>query len=187
MATICDSFSKLLQLYHDSLFELVTTYDLYLSYKIRQIVTLLNLEFNLSTSTKEKLEKGWMVLQNSIMLKEQQLWNRRKILNETMSLMVNNGHITNKQMFEFNHNIVYELQMVQIKFDDLIESGSEDMVVIDGSTGDAQEIIIEWLSLDTDPQLFTRILMLHSRLINKYYIIKRKLNRSWLPYADWNL
>ncbi|RCK59645.1 hypothetical protein Cantr_07341 [Candida viswanathii] len=184
MSTLCGSFPGLLQIYHDALFDLVATYDLYLSYKIRQIVTLLNLEFNLSESTKQKLEKGWMVLQNSIMLKEQQLWNHRKLLNETMSMMVNQGYITKKQLFEFNHNIVYELQMVQLKFDDLIESGSEDLVVIDGSTGDAQEIYIELLSLDANPELFSRIWILHGRLINKYYIVKRKLKKSWLPYAD---
>lgn len=184
MSSSRDSFPSLLQLYHDSLFDLVTTYDLYLSYKIRQIVTLINLEYNLSISTKEKLEKKWMVLQNSIILKEQQLWNWRKLLNETMSMMVNNGYITNRQMFEFNHNIVCELQMVQLKFDDSIESGSEDIIIIDGSTGDAQEIFIELLSLDANPELFTRILVLHGELINKYYVVKRKVKRNWIPQGD---
>ncbi|RCK59350.1 hypothetical protein Cantr_07353 [Candida viswanathii] len=120
MATLCDSFPGLLQLYHQSLFDLVVTYDLYLAYKIRQILTLINLELTLSESSRTRLEKNWMVLQNSIMMKDKQLWNGRKVLNEIMSTMIDQGTL-------FNHNIVYELQMVQLKFDDLIEGGDEDV------------------------------------------------------------
>ena len=87
----------------------------------------MSLLFNLLFSSAElpsinKLELSWMVLQNSIMTKNQQLWVYRRILNETMTTMITLGYISKKQLFELNHCIVLELQQVEDKFEDLIES-----------------------------------------------------------------
>lgn len=68
---LCTTFPGLLQTYHESLYDLITTYDLYLSYKRRQMSLLFNLLFSSAELPSiNKLELSWMVLQNSIMTKK---------------------------------------------------------------------------------------------------------------------
>lgn len=144
---LCTSFPGLLQTYHESLYDLITTYELYLSYKRRQISLLFNLLFFSSAAelpSITKLELSWMVLQNSIMTKNQQLWGYRRILNETMTTMITSGYISKKQLFEFNHCIVLELQQVEDRFEDLIESETKD------NTSNDQNVITTTFGNDND-------------------------------------
>lgn len=179
---LCTSFPGLLQTYHESLYDLITTYELYLSYKRRQISLLFNLLFFSSAAelpSITKLELSWMVLQNSIMTKNQQLWGYRRILNETMTTMITSGYISKKQLFEFNHCIVLELQQVEDRFEDLIESEtkdntSNDQNVITTTFGNDNDRCFELLLLDKQPQLFRDILDLHNSLISKYYVVQRQ-------------
>ncbi|CAX42224.1 conserved hypothetical protein [Candida dubliniensis CD36] len=179
---LCTSFPGLLQTYHESLYDLITTYELYLSYKRRQISLLFNLLFFSSAAelpSITKLESSWMVLQNSIMTKNQQLWGYRRILNETMTTMITSGYISKKQLFEFNHCIVLELQQVEDRFEDLIESEtkdntSNDQNVITTTFGNDNDRCFELSLLDKQPQLFRDILDLHNSLISKYYVVQRQ-------------
>lgn len=179
---LCTSFPGLLQTYHESLYDLITTYELYLSYKRRQISLLFNLLFFSSAAelpSITKLELSWMVLQNSIMTKNQQLWGYRRILNETMTTMITSGYISKKQLFEFNHCIVLELQQVEDRFEDLIESEtkdntSNDQNVITTTFGNDNDRCFELLLLDKQPQLFRDLLDLHNSLISKYYVVQRQ-------------
>lgn len=179
---LCTSFPGLLQTYHESLYDLITTYELYLSYKRRQISLLFNILFFSSAAelpSITKLELSWMVLQNSIMTKNQQLWGYRRILNETMTTMITSGYISKKQLFEFNHCIVLELQQVEDRFEDLIESEtkdntSNDQNVITTTFGNDNDRCFELLLLDKQPQLFRDLLDLHNSLISKYYVVQRQ-------------
>ena len=187
---LCTSFPGLLQTYHESLYDLITTYELYLSYKRRQISLLFNLLFFSSAAelpSITKLELSWMVLQNSIMTKNQQLWVYRRILNETMTTMITLGYISKKQLFELNHCIVLELQQVEDKFEDLIESETKDdntsndrnvitTTTINDDNEDENDRCFELLLLDKQPELFRDILNLHNSLISKYYVVQRQNN-----------
>lgn len=185
---LCTTFPGLLQTYHESLYDLITTYDLYLSYKRRQMSLLFNLLFSSAELPSiNKLELSWMVLQNSIMTKNQQLWVYRRILNETMTTMITLGYISKKQLFELNHCIVLELQQVEDKFEDLIESETEDdntsndrnvitTTTINDDNEDENDRCFELLLLDKQPELFRDILNLHNSLISKYYVVQRQNN-----------
>jgi len=185
---LCTTFPGLLQTYHESLYDLITTYDLYLSYKKRQMSLLFNLLFSSAELPSiNKLELSWMVLQNSIMTKNQQLWVYRRILNETMTTMITLGYISKKQLFELNHCIVLELQQVEDKFEDLIESETEDdntsndrnvitTTTINDDNEDENDRCFELLLLDKQPELFRDILNLHNSLISKYYVVQRQNN-----------
>lgn len=184
----CTTFPGLLQTYHESLYDLITTYDLYLSYKRRQMSLLFNLLFSSAELPSiNKLELSWMVLQNSIMTKNQQLWVYRRILNETMTTMITLGYISKKQLFELNHCIVLELQQVEDKFEDLIESETKDdntsndrnvitTTTINDDNEDENDRCFELLLLDKQPELFRDILNLHNSLISKYYVVQRQNN-----------
>ncbi|EMG48428.1 hypothetical protein G210_0999 [Candida maltosa Xu316] len=179
-----DNFSTLVRTYHETLLELVTVYDLYLSYKKRQMGVLLSLQLgHWSNSRRKKLEMSWVVLQNSILVKHSQLWADRRILNECMLRMVNQGHISTGQLFEYNHNIVEEIQLVQTKYTELIESetsevyGFEEMYMTNEEEEEEEEEeelqprkSFAMSILDKKPEVFTRVLELHSCLIQKYYI-----------------
>ena len=181
-------FPGLLQTYHESLYDLITTNDLYLSYKRRQMSLLFNLLFSSAELPSiNKLELSWMVLQNSIMTKNQQLWVYRRILNETMTTMITLGYISKKQLFELNHCIVLELQQVEDKFEDLIESETKDdntsndrnvitTTTINDDNEDENDRCFELLLLDKQPELFRDILNLHNSLISKYYVVQRQNN-----------
>ena len=185
---LCTTFPGLLQTYHESLYDLITTYDLYLSYKRRQMSLLFNLLFSSAELPSiNKLELSWMVLQNSIMTKNQQLWVYRRILNETMTTMITLGYISKKQLFELNHCIVLELQQVEDKFEDLIESETKDdntsndrnvitTTTINDDNEDENDRCFELLLLDKQPELFRDILNLHNSLISKYYVVQRQNN-----------
>ncbi|KGU07822.1 hypothetical protein MEQ_03582 [Candida albicans P87] len=185
---LCTTFPGLLQTYHESLYDLITTYDLYLSYKKRQMSLLFNLLFSSAELPSiNKLESSWMVLQNSIMTKNQQLWVYRRILNETMTTMITLGYISKKQLFELNHCIVLELQQVEDKFEDLIESETEDdntsndrnvitTTTINDDNEDENDRCFELSLLDKQPELFRDILNLHNSLISKYYVVQRQNN-----------
>ncbi|KHC38659.1 hypothetical protein W5O_03630 [Candida albicans Ca6] len=185
---LCTTFPGLLQTYHESLYDLITTYDLYLSYKRRQMSLLFNLLFSSAELPSiNKLESSWMVLQNSIMTKNQQLWVYRRILNETMTTMITLGYISKKQLFELNHCIVLELQQVEDKFEDLIESETEDdntsndrnvitTTTINDDNEDENDRCFELSLLDKQPELFRDILNLHNSLISKYYVVQRQNN-----------
>ena len=185
---LCTTFPGLLQTYHETLYDLITTYDLYLSYKKRQMSLLFNLLFSSAELPSiNKLELSWMVLQNSIMTKNQQLWVYRRILNETMTTMITLGYISKKQLFELNHCIVLELQQVEDKFEDLIESETEDdntsndrnvitTTTINDDNEDENDRCFELLLLDKQPELFRDILNLHNSLISKYYVVQRQNN-----------
>lgn len=185
---LCTTFPGLLQTYHESLYDLITTYDLYLSYKKRQMSLLFNLLFSSAELPSiNKLELSWMVLQNSIMTKNQQLWVYRRILNETMTTMITLGYISKKQLFELNHCIVLELQQVEDKFEDLIESETKDdntsndrnvitTTTINDDNEDENDRCFELLLLDKQPELFRDILNLHNSLISKYYVVQRQNN-----------
>ena len=185
---LCTTFPGLLQTYHESLYDLITTYDLYLSYKRRQMSLLFNLLFSSGELPSiNKLELSWMVLQNSIMTKNQQLWVYRRILNETMTTMITLGYISKKQLFELNHCIVLELQQVEDKFEDLIESETKDdntsndrnvitTTTINDDNEDENDRCFELLLLDKQPELFRDILNLHNSLISKYYVVQRQNN-----------
>ena len=152
----------------------------------------MSLLFNLLFSSAElpsinKLELSWMVLQNSIMTKNQQLWVYRRILNETMTTMITLGYISKKQLFELNHCIVLELQQVEDKFEDLIESETKDdntsndrnvitTTTINDDNEDENDRCFELLLLDKQPELFRDILNLHNSLISKYYVVQRQNN-----------
>ena len=185
---LCTTFPGLLQTYHESLYDLITTNDLYLSYKRRQMSLLFNLLFSSAELPSiNKLELSWMVLQNSIMTKNQQLWVYRRILNETMTTMITLGYISKKQLFELNHCIVLELQQVEDKFEDLIESETKDdntsndrnvitTTTINDDNEDENDRCFELLLLDKQPELFRDILNLHNSLISKYYVVQRQNN-----------
>ncbi|KGU28146.1 hypothetical protein L150_03570 [Candida albicans Ca529L] len=185
---LCTTFPGLLQTYHESLYDLITTYDLYLSYKRRQMSLLFNLLFSSAELPSiNKLESSWMVLQNSIMTKNQQLWVYRRILNETMTTMITLGYISKKQLFELNHCIVLELQQVEDKFEDLIESETKDdntsndrnvitTTTINDDNEDENDRCFELSLLDKQPELFRDILNLHNSLISKYYVVQRQNN-----------
>ena len=185
---LCTTCPGLLQTYHESLYDLITTYDLYLSYKRRQMSLLFNLLFSSAELPSiNKLELSWMVLQNSIMTKNQQLWVYRRILNETMTTMITLGYISKKQLFELNHCIVLELQQVEDKFEDLIESETKDdntsndrnvitTTTINDDNEDENDRCFELLLLDKQPELFRDILNLHNSLISKYYVVQRQNN-----------
>ncbi|KAL6452001.1 hypothetical protein SBY92_003310 [Candida maltosa Xu316] len=166
-----DNFSTLVRTYHETLLELVTVYDLYLSYKKRQMGVLLSLQLgHWSNSRRKKLEMSWVVLQNSILVKHSQLWADRRILNECMLRMVNQGHISTGQLFEYNHNIVEEIQLVQTKYTELIESETSEVYGFEEMYMTNEEKSFAMSILDKKPEVFTRVLELHSCLIQKYYI-----------------
>lgn len=86
-----------------------------------------------------------------------------------------------------NHCIVLELQQVEDKFEDLIESETKDdntsndrnvitTTTINDDNEDENDRCFELLLLDKQPELFRDILNLHNSLISKYYVVQRQNN-----------